>query len=156
MPTWSHDGRWIYFSTGFDVWRISAGGGTPERLTHGASGPYACESTDGKSLLYQPADADSPLMAMSLRGGTTRQLVPCVKNAAFGVGPQGVYYVACDVHSDPLYILDLDSGKERRIGTLENLRKRPNGLSVSRDGKTFVYSKVTSQNDDLMLVENFR
>jgi serine/threonine protein kinase/Tol biopolymer transport system component len=156
MPTWSHDGRSIYYSTGLDIWRISATGGTPERLTHGASGPFACESTDGKSLLYQLADDDSPLMTTSLRGGTTRQLVPCVKVGAFGVGPQGVYYVACDVRSDPLYVLDLESGRERRIGTLENLRRRPNGLSVSRDGRTIVYSKVTSQNDDLMLVENFR
>jgi Tol biopolymer transport system component len=156
MPSWSHDGRWIYFSTGFDIWRVATSGGTPERLIQGARGPFACESTDGKTLLFQPRDADSPLMAMPLGGGATRQLVPCVKNAAFGVGPQGVYYVACDLSSDPLHVLDLESARDRRIGTLENLRKRPNGLSVSRDGKTLVYARVTTQNDDLMLIENFR
>jgi dipeptidyl aminopeptidase/acylaminoacyl peptidase len=73
VPTWSHDGRWIYFSadqgTGRDIWRLPASGGTPERMTRGASGPFACESADGKSLLFQLKDADSPLMAMPLNGG---------------------------------------------------------------------------------------
>jgi eukaryotic-like serine/threonine-protein kinase len=57
VPTWSHDGRWIYYSwwqrDGRDIWRIPADGGVPERLTHGAGGAFACESADGKSLLFQ-------------------------------------------------------------------------------------------------------
>ena len=57
VPTWSRDGRWVYFSsdegTTRDIWRVPASGGTPERLTHGGSGPFACESADGKSLLFQ-------------------------------------------------------------------------------------------------------
>jgi len=106
-----------------------------------------CEAQVAACIEQQRAGASCPW---------TQQLVPCVKNAAFGVGPQSVYYVACDLSSDPLYVLDLESGRERRIGTLENLRKRPNGLSVSRDGRTMMYAKVTSQNDDLMLIENFR
>ena len=39
FPIWSVDGRWIYFTSGtpetkeMDIWRVSAEGGTPERLT---------------------------------------------------------------------------------------------------------------------------
>ena len=39
FPTWSPDGRWIYFAHGIpgtlemDLWRIEATGGQPERLT---------------------------------------------------------------------------------------------------------------------------
>ncbi len=136
---------------------MPASGGTPEQLTHGAGGPFACESTDGRTLLFQPNDADSPLMAMPLSGGGMRQLAPCVKTGAFGVGPEGVYYAACDLSSDPaVHVLDLETGRDRRIGTLEHPRARPNGLSVSRDGKTIVYSKMTNLNADLMLLENFR
>jgi Tol biopolymer transport system component len=74
VPTWSHDGRWIYFTseqggTARDVWRVSADQRIFERLIRGASGPFACESADGRTLLFQPKDADSPLMAMSLPGG---------------------------------------------------------------------------------------
>ncbi len=66
VPTWSRDGRWIYYSSSQtdtrDIWRIPADGGVPQRLTHEAGGPFACESADGKSLLFQSKDADSPLM----------------------------------------------------------------------------------------------
>ena len=161
VPTWSHDGRWIYFSgdqgTGRDIWRVSASGGTPERLTRGASGPFACESADGKQLLFQPKDADSPLMAMALTGGEARQLVACVWRSAFGAGPQGVYYVPCDPSADPsVHVLDPETGRDRRLGTLEHLIFRPLGLSVSPDGRTILYPRLTSENADLMLIENFR
>ena len=38
FPTWSIDGRWIYFTSGtpetkeMDIWRVSPEGGSPERL----------------------------------------------------------------------------------------------------------------------------
>ena len=42
VPTWSQDGRWIYYSwwqaDTRDIWRMPANGGVPERLTHGAGG----------------------------------------------------------------------------------------------------------------------
>ncbi len=42
VPTWSQDGRWIYYSwwqaNTRDIWRMPADGGAPERLTHGAGG----------------------------------------------------------------------------------------------------------------------
>jgi Tol biopolymer transport system component len=162
VPSWSHDGKWIYFTseqggTARDVWRVSADGQISERLVSGTSGPFACESPDGRTLLFQLKDADSPLMAMPLTGGTARQLVACVRNSAFGVGQQGVYYVACDPSPNPfVHVFNLETGRDRRLGTLDGITGRPVGLSVSPDGKTIVYPKVTTQNADLMLIENFR
>jgi Tol biopolymer transport system component len=136
VPTWSHDGRWIYYSwrqaETRDIWRMPADGGAPERLTHGAAGVFACESADRKSLLFQPKDADSPLMTMPLAGGQARQLIECVKNSAFGVGSRGVYYVPCDPTTDPpLYVLDQKIGRHARLGRLDGLAERP-WASVSR------------------------
>jgi eukaryotic-like serine/threonine-protein kinase len=161
-PTWSHDGRWIYFTseqgaTARDVWRVSADGKISERLIRGASGPFACETADGKALLFQPKDADSPLMAMPLPSGPVRQLVPCVKQSAFGVGPMGVYYVACEPSPNPsLHVLDLKTNRDKRLGTLDGITDRALGLSVSPDGRTIVYPKLVNQNADLWLIENFR
>jgi len=163
-PTWSHDGRWIYFTslqegTERDVWRVSADGKISERLIRAGSGPFACETVDGKTLLFQPRDyAHSPLMAVPLTGGEARQLVACVKNSAFGVGPMGVYYVACDPSPNPsLHVLDLKTGRDRRLGTLDGITGRAMGLSVSPDGRTIVYPRATTaENADLMLIENFR
>jgi Tol biopolymer transport system component len=158
-PTWSHDGQWIYYSgdqgTGFDVWRVAANGGTPERLTRGASGPFACESGDGKTLLFQPKDADSPLMALSLTDGGVRQLLPCVRDSAFGVGPHGVYYVPCDSSSE-VHVMHLVTGRDQRLGTIEGLAPRPLGLAVSPDGRTILYPRHIRDDADLMLIENFR
>jgi Tol biopolymer transport system component len=161
VPTWSHDGRWIYYSwwqaDRRDIWRVPADGGPPERMTQGAAGPFACESADGRSLLFQPADADSPLMTMALPSGQARQLIGCVKNSAFGVGSRGVYYVPCDPTSDPLvYVLDPKTGRTARLGRLDGLAERPLGLSVSPDGNTIVYPRQVLSRADLMLIENFR
>ena len=162
VPNWSRDGRWIYFSSkqgaaARDLWRVSADGRTSERLIHGGSGAFGCESNDGKNVLFQPRDADSPLMAMPLAGGGARQLVACVRDTAFGAGPQGVYYVACDRSPNPpLHVLDLETGRDRLLGRLEGLRDRPLGLAVSPDGKTIMYSGTTHTGADLMLIENFR
>jgi Tol biopolymer transport system component len=161
VPTWSHDGQWIYYSRWQadtrDIWRSPAAGGAPERLTRGAAGAFACESADGKSLLFQPKDADSPLMTMALPSGTARQLIACVKNSAFGVGPRGGYHVPCDPSPDPpVYLLDPKTGRNARLGTLDGLFPRPLGLSVSPDGNAIVYPRQVLSRADLMLIENFR
>jgi eukaryotic-like serine/threonine-protein kinase len=161
VPTWSRDGRWIYYSwwqaDGRDIWRMPTNGGVPERLTHGAAGVFACESADGKSLLFQPKDADSPLMTMALAGGQAQQLIPCVKNSAFGASPRGVYYVPCDLTPDPpLYVLDPKTGRTAHLGRLDGLSNRPLGLSVSPDGNTIIYPRQVLSRADLMLIENFR
>ena len=84
-PTWSRDGRWIYFSDhregGREIWRIPASGGAPEQVTRTGSGFLAYESADGASLLYQPNNGDSALLVVPLTGGgAPRQLVGCVRN----------------------------------------------------------------------------
>jgi dipeptidyl aminopeptidase/acylaminoacyl peptidase len=180
VPSWSRDGRWIYFSTGvqssvrkgtrFDIWSVAATGGPSQRLIVSGSGRFACESADGKSLLYQPKDSNSPLLMMPLAGGPARQLVACVKPTAFGAGPQGVYYVACDPSPDPaLHVMHPDAGRDRLLGRLENFENSlataevttqpgvlPLGLGVSPDGKSILYIRHMSDGADLMLIENFR
>jgi hypothetical protein len=96
-------------------------------------------------------------MAMAPAGGEPGKLVACVRRTAFGAGPQGVLYVACDPSSNPpLHVLDLETGRDRLLGTLDGLVDRPLGLAVPPDGKTIVYPRQVHLNADLMLIENFR
>ena len=129
-------------------------------MTRGGSGKFACESADGKHLMYQPTDADSPLLAMPVSGGPARQLVACAKATAFGVARHGVYYVACDSSADPaLHLMDPDTGSDRLVGRLEKFENEPLlllGLPVSPDGTTVLYPRHMSDSADLMLIENFR
>jgi len=115
----------------------------------------------GQSVVYQPKDADSPLLVKPLSGGSPRQLVACVQKTAFGVGLQGVYYVPCDPTADPpLHVIDPDTGRGRRLGTLEQFERSNEaaalGLSISPDGMSVLYIRHMSDSADLMLIENFR
>ena len=61
--TWSADGRFLYFTHGLppdemDVWRISAQGGSPERITHHDSRVQSPVLLDDRTLVYTATDAD--------------------------------------------------------------------------------------------------
>ena len=64
FPIWSPDGRWIYFSSGtpvtkeMDVWRIPAGGGSPERLTQLNSDVASLTPIDDLTILFVSHDPD--------------------------------------------------------------------------------------------------
>jgi Tol biopolymer transport system component len=159
VPTWSRDGRWIYYQSGSggDIWRMPTTGSTPERVTHGGSAAFGEESADGKTLVrvgYHAQDGELPLLAMPLTGGPARQVVKCVAGPrAFASGPQGLYYVACGTGDPtPVHLLHPD-GRDELLGTLE---KWAGGLAVSPDGTTILYTKAVSEGADLMLIENFR
>jgi len=158
MPSWSRDGRWIYFQSNrpdaVEVWRIPATGGSEERVTHGG-GSYAFESADGKTLFFTRTFAKASLLALPLAGGPERKVLECVSSRGFAVGPGGIYHLGCtaDLRAVPLYLLDTATGRDRLLGTLENAVF---GLTVSTDGKTILYTKWENQGSELMMIENFR
>jgi len=162
VPTWSQDGRWIYFSwdpgNGRDIWRTPLEGGPKERVTRGGSGTVGRETADGKSVLYQQGDGDQPLMAVPLSGGPPRQVIACVVPTAFVVAAAGIYYLPCTGDTNPtIHLMDPETGAVRPLGTLEKYfyGSLPAILTVSRDGRSLLYGRGTS-GADLMLIENFR
>jgi Tol biopolymer transport system component len=64
FPTWSPDGRWIYFVHGtpatkeMDLWRISPDGGQPERLTERNTDVAYPTPIGSRTVLYVARDAD--------------------------------------------------------------------------------------------------
>jgi Tol biopolymer transport system component/predicted Ser/Thr protein kinase len=82
-PTWSPDGRWIYFVRGSpaihdtDLWRIAVSGGKPERLTHHNNDVAYPAPIDERTVLYvaRAEDSSGPwLWALDVEGETTRRV----------------------------------------------------------------------------------
>jgi hypothetical protein len=126
VPSYSRDGKWIYFSATNgrerDIWRIPATGGQRQRVTRGGSGYMGCESFDGQGVLYKPREGDAPLLMVPLTGGPVRQVVPCVRGGrAFAPTRQGIYYIACTSAQDPpIRLRDPVTGRERVVVTPEH------------------------------------
>ena len=159
LPSWSHDGRSIYFSsnrTGAEtIWRVPAAGGPEEQVAR-AGGGRSREAPDGRTLFFQRASlVTSPLLAVSLAGGPERTVIDCVPRYGYAVVAAGVYHLGCggDVRGSPLFLLNPATGRDRLLGTLEG---RAVNLTVSPDGKTILYAKYAGEGSDLVLIENFR
>ena len=62
FPTWSADGRWIYFVSGvwetreLDIWRVRPDGGTPEQMTHVNREVKYLAPIDARTVLYTAPD----------------------------------------------------------------------------------------------------
>ena len=174
LPSWSHDGRWIYFGsrrTGdFQIWKVSPQGGEALQVTTQEGSAYAKESQDGQFLYYARFGPGLPsLWRIPVAGGQAAPVLDQLANYGnFAVTSDGIYFEAPDPRSplgrplvSPLItptpaidFLNLSTGKVSRVVTLP--RPAGNGLDVSRDGRTLLFSQMDSFAEDLMLVENFQ
>lgn len=92
---------------------------------------------------------------MPLAGGEERPLdIRVTRLTTFDVTPSGIYFITPEKEGPVLMRSDLDGNGRRRIQLLG--RGVWYGLSVSPDGKAFLYSVTEPGGHDLMLVENFR
>jgi len=132
-------------------------GGPEERVSRGG-GWNSQESTDGKTLFFLRKPGESRLMALPLAGGPERTVIDCVQWRGLTVGSAGIYHLGCTPNprgaSMPLYLLDVATGRDRLLGTVE---AAGGTITVSPDGKTILYSRVmVNEGSDLMMIEDFR
>jgi serine/threonine protein kinase len=166
-PSWSRDGKWIYFTsrrTGRDeVWKVSTEGGEAVPVTRNGGGT-AFESPDGKSVYYTKGDM-GPLWKMPVKGGEESQVLPSVVMRAFSLVNEGIYFIPDPggIHFIPdpgvarkssIQFLSFATGKTKIVARISGLPFE--GLSVSPDGRFLLFSQLDQAASDLMLVENFR
>ena len=159
QPTWSNDGRFVYFSSNRSgteaIWRAAATAGSEVQVTQ-TGGGRAQETPDGKTLVFQRISlAGSPLLAVPLAGGPERMLIDCVPRYGYAAVAAGIYHVACggDPRAAPLFLLDPATGRDQLLGTVEDSGQ---GLTASPDGKTILFTAQRGEGTDLVLIENFR
>ena len=159
-PSWSRDGNWIYFASNrtgrWEVWKVSAGGGKAVQVTRNG-GETAFESPDGKSIYYTKGDYRSGgLWKMPVSGGEESQVLPSVVWRAFSLVNEGIYFIpepGADGKSS-IQFLSFATGKVKTVAPMSG--PPAEGLSVSPDGRSLLFSQIDEAGSDLMLVENFR
>jgi Tol biopolymer transport system component/DNA-binding winged helix-turn-helix (wHTH) protein len=159
LPSWSRDGRFIYFSstrTGrAQIWKVPRDGGVPIQVTR-RGGLYAVESVDGRYLFYTDDGTPATLRRMPISG---REETDIVRNliglSSFAVAENGICYLAAHEPSHPtsLCFYEFATRKERLLLTLN--KPVHHGLSMSRDGRTLLFAQEERRESDLMLLENF-
>jgi Tol biopolymer transport system component/DNA-binding winged helix-turn-helix (wHTH) protein len=162
VPSWSHDGTWIYFqSTAAHtdverVFRCPASGGEAVALSV-ASGGSPLESYDGETLYFTDRPSKSSLHMVSLQPPGTesvlRGMPEVVDQSEWTVVPRGIYFVPSDAPKSVRYF-DFATKQVRQIFQVD--RAFEDSLSVSPDGRWILYTQTYEFNADIMLVENFR
>jgi Tol biopolymer transport system component len=158
IPSWSRDGNWVYFvserSGREEVWKVRAGGGEAIQVTRNG-GHTAFESPDGKSLYYTKADDSTGLWKMPVSGGPENQVLPSVHMRAFSVVNEGIYFIP-EPGADRKSSIQFLSFATSKVKTVAPLSGSPmEGLSVSPDGRSLLFSEYDQGGSDLMLVDNF-
>jgi len=158
MPFWSRDGKWLYFRsdrTGRpEIWRVPFAGGSHEQVT--TSGGYtAYESVDGQTLFYT-RELSGPLFARLLSGGAERQVLPYIYSKAFFPVAEGIYYIGhrSDEKFYPLEFFQFSTNSSRLLAKISGYVG--SGLSVSPDQKIILFTKSTSNDAHLVMIENFQ
>ena len=163
--SWSQDGEWMYFSSGRsgrrEVWKVSVGGGEPIQVTEDG-GEIAFESTDGKFVYYtKDWQLRASLWKVPVRGGEEIQVLESVRSPNFSVTPQGIYFIQAPERDEPggsflIRFFDFATGRATTIHSLPPGVRADQGLTVSPDGRSILYTQLDQFQSDLMLVENFR
>jgi len=157
-PSWSRDGRWIYFASDrsgpWETWKVPAAGGAPVQVMRVGEGP-AFESVDGEYLYYYKRHGREagpcPLVRMPVKGGAEVQILPRVADwLDFAIAAKGVYFTP---DGKTIQRLEFSSGKVSKLATLE---KPLSSLCVSPDEAFVVWSQLDRYTAELMLVEGFR
>jgi Tol biopolymer transport system component/DNA-binding winged helix-turn-helix (wHTH) protein len=170
-PSWSRDGRWMYFvwdnGPDRDIWRTRGPAGPTERVTHGGANRSAGqESTDGTGIWYQREPGNRPLFFQPLAGGAARPVIPCIRGSGFSIAPGSVYYVPCtragdSSHDAPIRVFNVTTGEDRFFTTLTDVLWPAAGHTsghfvISPNGRTILHARLASREADLMVIEHFR
>ena len=166
VPSWSGDGRWIYFAStragaSVDTWRIAPDGGQAIRLTHNG-GFEPRESPDGRYLFYldRPpggAPIEARLMRRPLAGGDEEVVLEHIRPFLWSPTDTGVVFVTREPDFDALDVYRFSDGRVTRAGRLGfRIPGRYTHMTVSVDGRWALATNMVRFDSDLMRLDNFR
>ena len=166
VPSWSRDGKWIYFAStrggvNPDTWRVSPDGGETIRLTRNG-GFQPQESPDGKYLFYldRPpggAPIEARLMRVPLAGGPEDVVLEHVRPFLWSLTDGRIVFVTREPEFDAINAYRFNDGRVASVGRLGfRIPGIYTHMTVSRDGRWALATKMVRSESDLMRLDNFR
>jgi Tol biopolymer transport system component/DNA-binding winged helix-turn-helix (wHTH) protein len=160
VPSWSRDGKWIYFAStrggDLQVWKVPAAGGSPVQVTR-MGGHAALESSDGKIIYYaKNAMADPEIWQVPVEGGeeTPLALVRPGSWASWQVVEGGILFVGPSLgHQAVLSFYDFAKHRTTTVAVLDRI---PFWLGATSDGRKVAFDQPGQEQTQTMLVDNFR
>lgn len=162
VPSFSRDGRWIYFASDrggtWNVWKIPRGGGAPVQVTR--DGGFApMESPDGKYLYYAKGIDKPGLWRVPVAGGEPEAVVDDLQPHLWGywaVTNSGVYFARFK-DAPEIHYLDFATKRRSLVASFDKpFSAGAPGLGVSGDGKTLLVTLSEPIDSDLYLAEPFK
>jgi Tol biopolymer transport system component len=163
-PSWSNDGKWIYFSvdaTGTSqVWKIPAQGGPALQITrHG--GFEARESPDGKFVyvvkeFYRDG---AGIWKIPIDGAEETRVLGGGMSGLWAVTSRGIYFAVPSSSSGPaVEFFDFTTQRSTQVASLPKdtrLDTIDPAFTISPDAKTILYGQAIPPGN-IIVVENFR
>ena len=159
MPTWSRDGRWLYFQSNrtgvFELWKMPATGGEARQLTKQGGG-VAYETADGRWIYFHNRFPFGSLWRMPADGGEATLLLD-----------KQIHLNKWSLWQDRIIYIDEQPGAEHQLVMFDPITRRSTpldslgkfasapGLAVSPDGEWILHTQTDQVTGDIMLVVGF-
>jgi Tol biopolymer transport system component len=161
LPSWSQDGRFIYFVIRNDsgrslLWKKPLNGGPAVQLTHQSYGD-AIEAADGTVYF---SDGQNGFWSVS-NDGSNEAPVPGLERFRntryYALGARGIYSLR---NVTAPWIIDLYDFKTHRTSPVASIERgilfgMPN-LSVSPDDRWLLFTQLDGSGSDIQMVESYR
>jgi len=169
VPSWSRDGRWIYFTSNrfsedrsgrLQIWKMPSGGGEATQMTK-QGGFEPVESPDGRWLYFTQDRGSSAILRMPTAGGAEEPLFDFhQKNYSriWTVTGEGIYFAEAKSNTQSaIKFFSFSTKNERIVAEIDRiLPGSVSGLAISPDGRWLLFPFYAKRGSDLMMIDNFR
>jgi WD40 repeat protein len=159
VPSWSHDGRWIYFVAaggprGGRIYRVAPEGGECQLITS-VLGYAPKDSFVGKGVYFVAMPKTLEFATINPTGTEYKPegMPPLAFHANWTVVRDGIYFFPEDTPKTLSYF-DFATKHFHPVLTVE--KPAPFGLSVSPDGRYLLFTQLEDLHSDIMMVDDFK